>query len=118
MEKSIMDMARGGIIERVDYEMSRILDNIMDPNTDAAAKRKLTITLTLQPDQNRQTISVAVQSKSTLAPTTPVVTSLFLMGDQCNGLQAVEIQDQIAGQMSIMGEETEEPPVLRVVRSV
>lgn len=31
--KSIIQMARGSIEERIDLEMTRILDNILDPNT-------------------------------------------------------------------------------------
>lgn len=31
---SILDMAIGAIKERADYEMARIIDNILDPNTD------------------------------------------------------------------------------------
>lgn len=38
-QKSILQMARGAIQERADYEMSRLLDNILDPNTAATAQR-------------------------------------------------------------------------------
>ena len=31
MEKSILEMARGAVTERVDYEMGRVLENIQDP---------------------------------------------------------------------------------------
>ena len=48
MQKSILQMARGAIMERADYEMSRLLANILDPNTSATAKRKLTLTLELK----------------------------------------------------------------------
>lgn len=57
MQKSILQMARGAIMERADYEMSRLLANILDPNTSATAKRKLTLTLELKPDDDRQTIT-------------------------------------------------------------
>ena len=59
MQKSILQMARGAIMERADYEMSRLLANILDPNTSATAKRKLTLTLELKPDDDRQTITVS-----------------------------------------------------------
>lgn len=45
-KKSIIDMARGAIKERADYEMTRVVENILDPNTSATAARKITITLT------------------------------------------------------------------------
>ena len=57
MEKSILEMARGAITERVDYEMGRVLQNILDPNTKAYAKRKITLTVEFLPDDERQTIS-------------------------------------------------------------
>ena len=31
--KSILEMARGAIMERVDYEMAKIIENILDENT-------------------------------------------------------------------------------------
>lgn len=30
---SILEMARGGFLEQVDYEMNKVIDNILDPNT-------------------------------------------------------------------------------------
>lgn len=35
---SILQMARGAIQERTDYEMARILENIVDPNTRARGR--------------------------------------------------------------------------------
>lgn len=41
---SIMQMARGAFEERVDYEMDKVIQNILDLNTKATAKRKITLT--------------------------------------------------------------------------
>ena len=38
-QKSIIDMAHGAFKERADYEMAKILENILDPNTKAEKKR-------------------------------------------------------------------------------
>lgn len=35
---SIMSMARGAFEERVDYEMDKVIQNILDPNTKATAR--------------------------------------------------------------------------------
>lgn len=59
-QKSILQMARGAIQERSDYEMSRIMENILDPNTKATEKRKLTLTLEFKPDDTRQKSRSAV----------------------------------------------------------
>lgn len=50
----------------------------MDLNTEATAKRKLVMTLEFKPDNDRQNVVVSVTAKSTLAPTTPVVTTLYI----------------------------------------
>lgn len=75
-------------------------------------KRKLTLTLELKPDDDRQTITVSCTAKSTLAPTNPVVTSLYV-ADEDN---VVEMVPQIPGQFGMDGEVQEAPPVLKVVK--
>lgn len=111
--KSILEMSRGAILERVDYEMGRVIDNILDPNTAAAKKRKVTITLELTPDDERRQIAVQTQAKSTLVPTTPIVTSLYVTGDANGEMAVVEMVPQIPGQLDIGGEEQESPKLLK-----
>lgn len=112
-QKSILQMARGAIQERADYEITKILDNILDPNTTATAKRKLTITLTLCPDDTRQNITVGVVAKSTLAPTNPVTTSLFVADEET----IVEMVPQIPGQYDMDGGEQSPPPMLKLIKA-
>lgn len=71
IQKSILQMARGAIQERADYEMSSLLNNILDPNTSATAARKLTITLTLKPDDTRQNIIRLSTSPTRTEPQIP-----------------------------------------------
>ena len=112
--KSILQMGRGAIQERADYEMTRLIDNILDPNTSATAKRKLTITLELKADDNRQNIVVNVTAKSALAPTNPVTTSLYV----CDQDNVVEMVPQIPGQMAMEGGEQESAPALKLIKCV
>lgn len=112
LKKSILQMARGAIQERTDYEMSRILANILDANTSPTAKRKLTLTLELKPDDDRQTITVSCTAKSALAPTNPVVTSLYVADDD----NVVEMVPQIPGQIGMGGEFQENPPMLKIIK--
>lgn len=67
--KSILEMSQGAILERVNYEMGKVIDNILDPNTKPDAKRKLTISLVLTPSSDRRTITVNTTAKSTLVAT-------------------------------------------------
>ena len=113
-KKSILQMARGAIQERADYEITKILDNILDPNTSATAARKLTLTLTLKPDDTRQNIAVGVVAKSTLAATNPVTTSLYV-ADQDT---IVEMVPQLPGQIDMYGVEEDAAPVLKLVKAM
>ena len=61
---SIMSMARGAFEERVDYEMDKVIQNILDPNTKATAKRKITLTIELTPDDERRTSTALTASAS------------------------------------------------------
>ena len=70
-EKSILEMGRGAIMERADYEMRAMIRNILDPNTSAKAARKLNITLTFKPGDDRQTIVVECVAKSIARLGTP-----------------------------------------------
>ena len=106
---SILDMAMGAIKERVDYEMGHVIDNILDPNTAPAKKRKMVLTLELTPDAERQMISVSCTAKSTLVPTNPVMTSLYVGAAPGTGeAQVMEMVPQVPGQTALYGEEEQE----------
>jgi len=110
-QKSILQMCRGAFQERVDYEMPRLMENIFDPNTSAKAKRKVTITMELCPDDSRQNIVVNCTVKSTLAPSNPATTMLYAVDKDT----VVEMAPQIPGQMNMDGGEQETPATLRLV---
>ena len=117
-QKSILEMARGAFQERADYEMSRIVDNILDANTKADATRKLTLTLTLKPDDSRQNISISCTAKSALASTNPVTTSLYVASSPATGeVQICEMVPNIPGQMAMDGGEQDAAPILKLVHT-
>ena len=113
MKTSILEMSRGAIMERVDYEMGKVIDNILDPNTAAAKKRKLTLTLELMPDDDRRQIAVATTARSVLVPTTPIVTGLYVTAGADGEVAVVEMVPQIPGQIGMDGGEQERPKVLK-----
>lgn len=107
-------MARGAIQERVDYEISKIVENILDYNTEPCLERKLTLTIKLKPDENRQYIKIAASAVSKLAPATPVGTTLGIAADGNGEMVIVESVPQVPGQMNLEGTEQEEPKMLRI----
>lgn len=95
--KSILEMARGAILERVDEEVKRVIVNIMDGETLASAKRKV---VEFKPDAVRQNIRVSATAKSTLAPKN-VETNLVVESDFGGEVQVLEMQPQIPGQTAM-----------------
>jgi hypothetical protein len=113
MEKySLLDMAQGAIKERVDLELTKIIDNIRDPNTSAVGPRTLTLTVKLTPDSEREHVNLGITAKSALQGANPIVTSLFIADDDA----VFELMPQIPGQRAMDGTEAEEPIQLRIVR--
>lgn len=115
-QDSILRMARGAFEERADYEMNRVIQNIFDPNTKPTAKRKITLTIELTPDNTRTSIQVAVTAKSSLAPTEPVTTSLYCTTGKGGELVVAEMVPQTPGQLDMDGNEQEPPALLRLAR--
>lgn len=107
---SIIEMARGAVIERINLEMLRVMENIQDLNTEPAKARQITVKVTFKPDNSRENIKVSYQVQSALAPAAPIETSLFA-GMSHGELFAVENVPQIPGQMALNNAE-QEPPKL------
>lgn len=114
---SILRMAAGAIEERVDYEVSRVIDNILDLNTDPKTKRKITVTLEFMPDAERKHIVIAATAKSTLAPTAAVATAMVITADGNGEMVVAEMVPQIPGQLSMSGTEQAQPKILRLVNN-
>ncbi|MBQ3503164.1 MAG: hypothetical protein IJA75_00495 [Oscillospiraceae bacterium] len=107
-------MAKGAIQERVDYEVSRVVDNILDMNTEAKVKRKVVLTIEMVPDEDRRVVKIAASAKSTLAPVVPVGTSLVVTSDGNGEMILAEIVPQVPGQLSMSGTEQEAPKILKI----
>lgn len=115
-KKSVLEMAMGAIAEITDYEVERVVANIMDPNTAAKAKRKITITLTFTPDDYRQQIGMDAQAKTSLVPVQPVRTNLCITKGRDGELLLAEMTPQVPGQVDMDGVESPEPAIARVGR--
>lgn len=114
IKNSILDMATGAIKERVDYDVTKVIDNILDLNTKAQAKRKITLTIEFAPDEDRKKIAISVTSKATLCPTNPVSTALAFVPNQEGEAQLVEMVPQVPGQMALDGTEQAAPKLLKL----
>ena len=113
--KSALEMARGAILERVDYEMKIVLDNILDENTRADKKRTIVVTLDILPDMDRRNLQMSARAKSKLEPTNPVQIALYVTHDENGEFAVVELTPQVPGQIDMTGGEQEPPVQLRII---
>lgn len=94
--------ANGAFTAQINRELQKVAENIQDPNTDATAKRRITVNIEFKPNETRDFVTTGVQAKSTLAPALGAVTALNMGRDLKTGeVDAVEIGNQIPGQMNL-----------------
>lgn len=90
MQGVTLDTIGGGALtELFQAELSRILSNITDPNTDTKSKRVMTIQVKFKPNRDRDVADVELTCSSKLAGIMTVSTQLF-MGQHRGKLIAVE----------------------------
>ena len=70
--------ANGAFTEQINRELKKVTENIQDPNTDATAKRRITVVIEFKPNEARNFVTTGVQAKSTLAPALGAVTALSM----------------------------------------
>ena len=61
------DFNQGAVGELFGREWPKLLENIADPSTEAKARRKVTIEITVIPSEDRSSAKVLLNAKSTLA---------------------------------------------------
>lgn len=71
-------ICHGGVPEVFERELRAILANITDPNTDAEKTRKITITFTFKPHEDRSGAAVFFTCKAAVQPATVAKSQVFL----------------------------------------
>ena len=93
-------IADGGLQEKLDKELEKVFDNILDLNTEAKAKRQVTITLTMSANEERTVVDTILGVKTKLAPQNAVATTILVGRDYDTGLvHANELKSTVPGQM-------------------
>lgn len=99
---NLSEIAEGAVQAKFAKEVERVCENILDPNTDAGKKRKITLTLTYVPNDQRNSVDVGVEAKSTLAPQVGTSTTMLLGRDMNTGfIAANELKSNVPGQTYI-----------------
>lgn len=77
--------AGGELSRQINRDIEAVMRNVVDPNTDVKAKRKITVTIKFKPNEQRNFITTNVNSKPTLAPALGAVTALGVQQDLTSG---------------------------------
>lgn len=94
----LSQMASGAFEEQIGIELDKVLHNIKDANTDPKKARKITITITLKPDEKRELVGFEVQSKAALVPPKPLSTTIMVDRDSKGAVVAAELKSGVKGQ--------------------
>ena len=78
--------AGGELSRQINRDIEAVMRNVVDPNTDVKAKRKITVTIEFKPNDQRNFITTNVNSKPTLAPALGAVTALGVQQDLTSGV--------------------------------
>ncbi|MEW6775350.1 MAG: hypothetical protein AB1405_03600 [Bdellovibrionota bacterium] len=65
---TLANIGGGGLPEKFEAELQKVLANIADINTDPEEKRRIVIKVTFEPSETRQEGNVRVSCESKLAP--------------------------------------------------
>lgn len=90
--------ANGALAERMNQALKEVLENIADPNTDTKPKRKLTLELTFQSDEERELTEVEITAKVKLAPRSSISTKILIDKDLDGEVLGTEFKKQVKGQ--------------------
>lgn len=77
MHVDINNLAGGAMAERINRELQKVAENVMDPNTKAESVRTVTISIKIKPNEARQIGTTDIDVKSSLAPAKGVPTQFI-----------------------------------------
>lgn len=110
---NLEEFAGGKLSVQLNKALEKVTENIQDPNTDAQKVRKINVSISLRPNDERNFVSTTVETKLSLAPEPGATTALSMGRDLRTGeVEAIEIFNQIPGQMSVndvIDQEEKEP---------
>ena len=91
-------IAGGGVQVKLNRALKQVADNILDPNTDSKKKRKVTLTITIAPNDKRDAADTLVEVKTSLAPEIGVPSTMLLGRDANGHVHINELKSGVKGQ--------------------
>lgn len=104
-------LAGGAFAEKLDKALVEVAENIQDPNTEATAKRTITITLKFSPNKTRQLVGTSIAITSKLAATEAIDTQIVMGTNLKTGAVELAEYDGMLEQLPMFSTAEDEEPV-------
>lgn len=101
MDININTLSGGAVAERLNRELQRVAENVMDPNTKPDAVRTVTVTIKIKPNETRQLGVTDIQVKSALAPTRGIPAQFIFDYDRAGKAVMAELQSADRNQLMV-----------------
>ena len=103
-------LAGGAFAEKLNEALMQVAENIQNQNTEATAKRGITVNIKFTPNKSRQMVSASISVTTKLAAAEAIDTQIIMGKNLKTGkIEFAEYDGQIPGQLSIADLEQEEP---------
>lgn len=110
--KSLSDLMDGGLEERFNQELTKVWQNVYDPNTNPTAARKVVMKVKIVPNERRDSVQFHVNVSSKLAPHVALTQTVMLSLGADGTITATERTEQVPGQLDMEGNEAPLPSTI------
>ena len=110
--KSLSDLMDGGLEERFNQELTKVWQNVYDPNTNPTAARKVVMEVKIVPNERRDSVQFHVNVSSKLAPHVALTQTVMLRLGADGTITATERTEQVPGQLDMEGNEAPLPSTI------
>lgn len=91
----------GALAEKMELAMVEVAENILDPNYPAKGKRKITATITFDPDEQRDIAKATLEVKTTLAARKPMEQRVLFNRDRAGKANMADLNSADPNQLEI-----------------
>lgn len=110
--KSLSDLMDGGLEERFNQELTKVWQNVYDPNTNPTAARKVVMEVKIVPNERRDSVQFHVNVSSKLAPHVALTQTVMLSLGADGTITATERTEQVPGQLDMESNEAPLPSTI------
>ena len=110
--KSLSALMDGGLEERFNQELTKVWQNVYDPNTNPTAARKVVMEVKIVPNERRDSVQFHVNVSSKLAPHVALTQTVMLSLGADGTITATERTEQVPGQLDMEGNEAPLPSTI------